>query len=238
MARSSRGTTKEGPVTRNALARCAARHGAWRHRPAATAEPVKIGMITTLSGGGAGLGVDMRDGFMLAIKQSGNHGHRAGRRGRRAEAGTGRSDRRQDDPERQGRPDDRDHLVEPCHGGRAERGRRRTRSICRPMPARRRLPAPTATRTISTSPTRTTISMRRWASTPTRTTRRVHPRAELSGRQGRADRLQALLQGRTGGRDLHPARPDRLCRRDRPDPRPRAPIRCSSSCPAAWASPS
>ena len=31
----------------------------------------KIGMITTLSGGGAGLGIDVRDGFMLAIKQSG-----------------------------------------------------------------------------------------------------------------------------------------------------------------------
>ena len=37
----------------------------------ASAEPVKIGLITTLSGGGAGLGVDTRDGFMLAIKQSG-----------------------------------------------------------------------------------------------------------------------------------------------------------------------
>ncbi len=38
----------------------------------AMAESLKIGMITTLSGGGAGLGVDTRDGFMLAIKQSGN----------------------------------------------------------------------------------------------------------------------------------------------------------------------
>ncbi|WP_313617432.1 ABC transporter substrate-binding protein [Agrobacterium sp.] len=38
----------------------------------AMAEPLKIGMITTLSGGGAGLGVDTRDGFMLAIKQSDN----------------------------------------------------------------------------------------------------------------------------------------------------------------------
>lgn len=38
----------------------------------AMAEPVKIGMITTLSGGGAGLGIDTRDGFMLAIKQAGN----------------------------------------------------------------------------------------------------------------------------------------------------------------------
>ncbi|MCH2077595.1 MAG: ABC transporter substrate-binding protein [Rhodobacteraceae bacterium] len=31
----------------------------------------KIGMITTLSGGGAGLGIDVRDGFMLAIAQAG-----------------------------------------------------------------------------------------------------------------------------------------------------------------------
>jgi branched-chain amino acid transport system substrate-binding protein len=38
----------------------------------AYAEPVKIGVITTLSGGGAGLGNDMRDAFTLAIKQSGN----------------------------------------------------------------------------------------------------------------------------------------------------------------------
>jgi branched-chain amino acid transport system substrate-binding protein len=32
---------------------------------------VKIGMITTLSGGGAGLGTDVRDGFLLAVQQSG-----------------------------------------------------------------------------------------------------------------------------------------------------------------------
>ncbi|ATG39660.1 ABC transporter substrate-binding protein [Phaeobacter piscinae] len=37
---------------------------------AASAE-TKIGMITTLSGGGAGLGVDVRDGFMLAMEQAG-----------------------------------------------------------------------------------------------------------------------------------------------------------------------
>ncbi len=37
----------------------------------AVAENVKIGMITTLSGGGGYLGVDVRDGFNLAIKQSG-----------------------------------------------------------------------------------------------------------------------------------------------------------------------
>lgn len=37
----------------------------------ANAEPVKIGMVTTLSGGGSGLGIDVRDGFQLAIDQEG-----------------------------------------------------------------------------------------------------------------------------------------------------------------------
>ncbi|WBU55691.1 ABC transporter substrate-binding protein [Paracoccus sediminicola] len=39
---------------------------------AASAEPVKVGMITTLSGGGAGLGIDTRDGFELALKNAGD----------------------------------------------------------------------------------------------------------------------------------------------------------------------
>ncbi|HBG98923.1 MAG TPA: ABC transporter substrate-binding protein [Rhodobacteraceae bacterium] len=34
------------------------------------AAEVKVGMITTLSGGGAGLGIDVRDGFLLALAQS------------------------------------------------------------------------------------------------------------------------------------------------------------------------
>ena len=34
------------------------------------AQSLKVGMITTLSGGGSGLGIDVRDGFMLAIKQA------------------------------------------------------------------------------------------------------------------------------------------------------------------------
>ena len=33
---------------------------------------LKVGMITTLSGGGSGLGIDIRDGFMLAIKGNEN----------------------------------------------------------------------------------------------------------------------------------------------------------------------
>jgi branched-chain amino acid transport system substrate-binding protein len=39
------------------------------------AAPVKVGMITTLSGGGAGLGIDARDGFLLALKQAGDAGN-------------------------------------------------------------------------------------------------------------------------------------------------------------------
>jgi len=38
---------------------------------AAEAADVKIGMITTLSGGGASLGIDVRDGFLLAVKEEG-----------------------------------------------------------------------------------------------------------------------------------------------------------------------
>ena len=35
--------------------------------PAAGAETLRIGMITTLSGGGSGLGIDIRDGFLLGV---------------------------------------------------------------------------------------------------------------------------------------------------------------------------
>ncbi len=38
---------------------------------AQTSEPVKIGLLSTLSGPGAGLGVDIRDGFQLAVKLGG-----------------------------------------------------------------------------------------------------------------------------------------------------------------------
>ena len=39
--------------------------------PVLAGEPVKIGMITTLSGGGSALGIDIRDGFQLAIDEEG-----------------------------------------------------------------------------------------------------------------------------------------------------------------------
>ena len=35
----------------------------------AAAEPARVGMITTLSGGGAALGIDVRDGFLLALDE-------------------------------------------------------------------------------------------------------------------------------------------------------------------------
>lgn len=38
---------------------------------AADGDPVKIGLLSTLSGGGAGLGIDVRDGFLLAIEEAG-----------------------------------------------------------------------------------------------------------------------------------------------------------------------
>ncbi len=38
----------------------------------AYADKVKVGMITTLSGGGSGLGIDIRDGFALAVKDEPN----------------------------------------------------------------------------------------------------------------------------------------------------------------------
>ncbi len=40
----------------------------------AMADGVKVGLITTLSGGGAGIGADVRDGFMLALKNAGEAG--------------------------------------------------------------------------------------------------------------------------------------------------------------------
>lgn len=39
---------------------------------AQSTEPVRIGLLSTLSGPGAGLGVDIRDGFQLAVKLAGN----------------------------------------------------------------------------------------------------------------------------------------------------------------------
>lgn len=50
---------------------CALALGASVFAAGVSAEPLKVGMITTLSGGGAGLGIDVRDGFLLAVAQAG-----------------------------------------------------------------------------------------------------------------------------------------------------------------------
>ena len=44
----------------------------------AQADALKVGMITTLSGGGAGLGIDVRDGFLLALKLAAANGRAPG----------------------------------------------------------------------------------------------------------------------------------------------------------------
>ena len=51
------------------LAACVAALGAGAHADGHGGK-IKVGMITTLSGGGAGLGIDVRDGFLLAAKGS------------------------------------------------------------------------------------------------------------------------------------------------------------------------
>ena len=52
------------------LAACAATAFGLAAGPAA-AQSARIGMITTLSGGGSAMGIDIRDGFELALKQGG-----------------------------------------------------------------------------------------------------------------------------------------------------------------------
>lgn len=64
------GETTETMIPMRTLLAIAALFGLAVATPLAAA-PIKIGMITTLSGAGAGMGVDIRDGFKLAIDQRG-----------------------------------------------------------------------------------------------------------------------------------------------------------------------
>lgn len=50
---------------------CAAAASVLLAAPALAADNVKIGLLSTLSGPGAGLGIDIRDGFQLAVKLNG-----------------------------------------------------------------------------------------------------------------------------------------------------------------------
>jgi branched-chain amino acid transport system substrate-binding protein len=128
----------------------------------AFAEPVKVGLITTLSGGGAGLGIDARDGFLLALKNAGDAASEievvTEDDGQKPELAVQIADKMI-------QSDQVDILTGIIWSNLAM-------AVVPSAVAPRRLPPPSATRTISTSPTRTTISTRRWASTPTRPTRR------------------------------------------------------------------
>ena len=49
--------------------------------PAAAADKLKIGFISTLSGPNAAIGIDIRDGFNLAVKLERRQARRPARRG-------------------------------------------------------------------------------------------------------------------------------------------------------------
>ena len=131
---------------------------------AAFAEPVKVGMITTLSGGGAGLGVDARDGFMLAIKLSGSKDIEVV-----TEDDAMKPELAVQIADKMIQSDKVDMLTGIIWSNLAmavvPNAVAQGNSTFRSMPARRRSPAPNATRTTSTSPTRTTIFTRRPATT-------------------------------------------------------------------------
>ena len=130
---------------------------------------LKIGLIYTLSGPAAALGEQARDGFMLAAEQIGQLGGMETeiivsttssaptwprtRRASSCSARRGRLRRRADllqHPRRDPQAGDRDG-----HDPDLDR-----------MPARRTSPAPSATRTSSSPPTRTTRTTRSWAPMP------------------------------------------------------------------------
>ena len=206
------------------------------------ADKVKVGFVSTLSGPSSALGVDIRDGFLLAVKLNGG---KLG--GLPAEVlvsddqfkpDVAQAAVREERQARQGRFHDRRGVLQ-HHAGRAARGARQQHHLHQPeRRRRRRWPARTATRCFFAR----RLAERRVprGGGPVRQHARPEERlpagAELPGRQGLARRLQAHLQGPGDRRELHQARPARLRRRARRDPRRQAAGACTSSCPAAWAS--
>ena len=159
---------------------------------------LKVGMITTLSGGGAGWALTCATASCW--RPSWRRRHRSRRRGRPAQARHRRATGRQDDPVRKGRRADRHHLVEPgdgrgarCHGAGqilsvAQRG-------------------PFGAGGQGLHPNYFNVA---WQNDNLHEAagayandagyqERLHPGAELSGGQGRADRLQALYEGELAG---------------------------------------
>ncbi len=180
---------------------------------------VKVGMITTLSGGGAGLGIDVRDGFLLAAKMAGNDNLEI----------VVEDDQRKPDiavqlADKMIQSEKVDVLtgiiwsnlamaVVPV-GHRA--GQILPVAQCGPLgTGRERLSSELLQRRLAE---RQPARGRRRLCQHCRVEEQLHSGAQLSGRQGRADRLQAHVRGRAGGRGLYRAGPDGLRQRDCPDP--------------------
>ena len=194
---------------------------------AQAADKVKVGFVSTLSGPAAALGVDIRDGFQLAVKLNGG---KLG--GLPAEVLIG-DDQFKPDVAKQlsesnvkrdkvdfmtgvvfsnimlagaARGAGQQHLLhQPERGAVVDRRQGLQPVVLRGVLAERRLPRG-----------------RRPARQQARPQVGVPAGAQLPGRQGFAGRLQALLQGPGGRRELHQARPARLRRRAGRDARRQA----------------
>ena len=197
---------------------------------------VKVGMITTLSGGGAGLGIDVRDGFMLAIEQS------------------GRDDIEVVIEDDQRKPDVAVQLsdkmiqsekVDVLTGiiwsnlamavipGAVAQGK----IYLSPNAGPSALAGRGATRTISTSRGRTTTCTRRRAPMPTGRATTTASSSRPTTRRGRmrSPATSGSTRARSRARSIPAsARPITPPRSRRSAPAGRIP--CSSSCPAAWGS--
>jgi hypothetical protein len=206
----------------------------------AAAEPLKIGLVSTLSGPSAALGVHMRDGFMLGLKHAGG---KLG--GAETEVITVDDELKPDVGvakvqallERDkvdivagvvfsnvmgavAKPvTDAEVFLISGNAGPSTLGRTRLQPVF--------LCGFLAERPDARGARQTRAGQGLQA--------RVPDGAELPSRQGFAGRVQAPFQGRSGGRGLHAARPARLFRRTRRASPPPSPTRCSPSCRAAWA---
>ena len=200
---------------------------ALRAAAAAAADKVKVGFVSTLSGPSAALGVDIRDGFLLAVKLNG------GKLGGLPAEVLVSDDQFKPDVGKQlfeknikrdkvdfmtgvvfsnvmlaALPEalrQRDHLHQPERRAVAARRQGLQPVLLRRRLAQRRLPR-------GGGPVRDQQRLQE----------RLPARAQLPGRQGLAGRLQAHLQGQGRRRDLHQPRPARLRGRARRDPRRQA----------------
>ena len=208
---------------------------------ASAADPVKIGMITTLSTKAGYLGEDIRDGFKLAIDQEGG---KLG--GVPVEllvdddgADPGQAKQIADRYMKKGSREDHDrHRLLQRGPGRGPQGRAQRRDLRQRQrrslgPGGQGLPPQLFQRV----PIRTTTWTRSWASTPrTRASRAstssppTIPRARTIWPVSSAT-TRARSRARCTPSSARPTTPRKSPPSARPSPRP-----CSSSCPAAWAS--